>query len=138
METFFLLVLMTLAYLLGAGSVVGVGKLAGVPLPPGAAALLVFGMPLAASWLAEFTTGLWRHTPGSLGLGTLTVVLPMALAGFLTAAAALGLQHWGQPMDSLSPRDSTALSAWVALALIATTITLALWRYWPEPPPRLW
>lgn len=138
METLFILLLMTITYLLGAGAIVGAGKLAGLPLPPGSMMLLVFGMPIAASWLAEFTTGLWRHTPGTLGLGALTVALPMALAGTLTAAAALGLQHWGQPVDTLTPRDSSALSAWVALALFATTITLALWRYWPEPRARLW
>jgi hypothetical protein len=138
METFFLLALMMLAHLLGAGVAMGGGKFLGFSPPPGSMALLVLGMPLAAAWLAEFTTGLWRHTPGTLGLGSLTVALPMAVSGLFTAAVAIGLCRRLNSASILFSRDSPALTAWVTLALAATMLTLALWRYWPEPRARLW
>lgn len=138
METFILLVLMAVAYLSGAGIVMGGGRLLGFPMLTGVMTLLVFGMPLAACWVAELCTGLWRHTPGSLGLGTLNVAHPMSLAGFLTAIAAVAMRCWIDPVDPSLPRESSTLTPWVALALISTVLAVALWRFWPEPRARLW
>lgn len=137
MDTFLLLILMAAASLLGSGVVLGGGRLLGAPTLSGPLALLVLGLPILAAWLAELSTGLWRHTPGTLGLGSLTATVPMFVSGFSITFAALVMRIWVEPFDQSVPRDSVTLTAWLMMAVMATVLTLALWRYWPEPRARL-
>lgn len=129
-----LLVLAAAAYGVGVGIVAGPLALVGVGFVGGAATLLVLAMPLASVLLVEGTTRLWRHTPGSLGLGGLTLLGPMLIAGVASAIVARCLHAFASPFDSSSPREGPALDLRLAGALGA----LALWRFWPEPRARLW
>ncbi|MEX0760680.1 MAG: hypothetical protein WD100_13950 [Tistlia sp.] len=131
------LAVVALGDLVGAGAAWLLLKLAGAGLLLTRPALYLLTLPLAVTLLSEAFTGLWRHTPGSLGLGGLTVFLPMLLAGAAAVALALLAQNFlpsGPPLSRRGP----PLTAYLALALAATLLALCLWRFWPEPRARLW
>jgi len=130
---------MAVAHALGYWLVRGGARLvAGAPLGVHAHAWLVFAGPVALCALAEVATRLWDRTPGTLGLGSLTVVLPMLLLGAACAAAHLTLASLAPVPDVHDPRDAPAvLTAWTATAFALSGVGLALWRFWPAPTPRL-
>jgi hypothetical protein len=127
-----------LGYLLGAAAAFLLLRLAGAGLQLDRAALYLLTLPLAVTLLSEAFTGLWRHTPGSLGLGGLTVFLPMLIAGAAALTLACAAQKLLAPLDPALPRGEGALTAWVAVALASSLLALGLWRFWPEPTARLW
>lgn len=136
-ETLFQLAVVTLGYLLGAGGLLLLLWLLGLPLAPARAAALVLALPLATVLIAEGFTGLWLHTPGSLGFGRLWVVFPLLVAGGLAVAAAVAAQRLLPPFDPGLARLEPGLTAWLLVAAACSLAALALWRWWPEPRPRL-
>lgn len=137
-DTILLLALMSLAYGLGAGATAGMLKLSGHPLDASAATWVVLVPPLVVAALAEALTQLWQRTPGTLGTGSLVVVLPMAVAGVAAVAIAATTQALAPAFDPSLPRGNAGLDPRLAAALLATLVALALWRFWPVPTPRLW
>lgn len=137
MDTLLLLILMGVASLGSSAVVLAMGRVLGAATLTAPVASLVLGLPVAAVCFVEWRTGLWRHTPGSLGLGSLNVAMPMCLAGIAIAIAALVMRTRVLPFDRTLPRDSATLTPWLVFAVLATVLTLALWRYWPAPRPRL-
>jgi len=105
-----------------------------VGAPP---AYLLFLPPLLVCAVFELATGLWEGTPGSLGLGPLEVVKPMAVAGLATALAQLALRALAPLPTDLPARETGALAIWAGAAVLLVALTLALWRYWPPPMARL-
>ncbi|MBZ0215110.1 MAG: hypothetical protein K8F25_01030 [Fimbriimonadaceae bacterium] len=101
------------------------------------ASLLVLLLPLVCVNVIEAFTHLWLRTAGTLGLGGLVVFVPMLIAGALVGSGLLIAFRVIEPFDPSLPRYSESLTAWVVLALICAAITIALWRYWPEPRARL-
>lgn len=134
----FQLGVVALGYLLGAAAAFLPLRLAGAGLPLDRAALGLLALPLAATLLAEATTGLWRHTPGTLGLGGLTVFLPMLFAGAGAVVLAWAAQRLPAALDATLPRGEGLLTAWVAVAVLSSVLALGLWRFWPAPTARLW
>jgi len=133
------LAIIALGYAIGGGVVVLLLKLIGFPLGLNHATLLILTLPLFATLLLETFTGLWRHTPGTLGFGGLVVFVPMLIAGAAIVIAAAVAQRLLIPFDPTLPRDSGGdISGWLLVAFICTGFSLALWRYWPEPMARLW
>ena len=110
----------------------------GRPLPEGLP-LLLLGAPILLCLLFEWVTGLWQHTPGSVGLGPLSVVSPMLLAGAGVAAVFLLLRGFGPVLPAGFTREQFggAITLWGVATLAAAAASLALWRFWPAPPPRL-
>ena len=107
---------------------------------PDGLTLILAGVPLLLCLLFEWSTGLWDRTPGTLGLGSLTVALPMALAGAGAAAAFLLLRGFGPAVveagfgrEQLGP----AITVWGVATIGIAILALALWRFWPAPTPRL-
>lgn len=137
MELLFQLLILALGYFSGI-AIIPVLKLAGITFTASHEAILVLALPILCTLVAEGLTMLWLHTPGSLGLGGLTAFLPMLLAGFINAVTATAAQKVLPPFDPNSARDSAALTAWLALAMVCSVISLGLWRFWPAPPPKLW
>jgi hypothetical protein len=135
-ELLFLLAILAVAYVLGAGAAILALRLGGVSLL-NHAALLVLGMPLACALIAEATTKFWRHTPGTLGFGGLTVVVPMFIAGVGVVVVIFFARMLFEPFDASMSRDSGNVTPWVVVALLCSVLALALWRYWPEPRARL-
>ena len=132
------LAVIALGYAIGGGIVFIVFRVAGFPVTFDQATLLVLALPLIATLLLETFTGLWRHTPGSLGLGGFVAFIPMLIAGAGIAIAAVTARKLMLPFDPSFPRESGSLSGWLLLAFTCTGFSLALWRYWPAPTPRLW
>jgi len=110
------------------------GLRAAAGAPP---AYLLFLTPLLVCAVFEFATGLWEKTPGSLGLGPLDVVKPMAVAGLATAVAHLALRAALPLPADLSPRETGALAIWAAASVALIALALGLWRFWPPPMARL-
>ncbi len=112
--------------------------LPGRPLPEGLP-LLLLGVPILLCLLFEGATGLWQHTPGSVGLGPLSVVMPMLLAGAGVAAIFLLLRGFGPVLPAGFTREQLGpvITLWGAATLAAAAMSLALWRFWPAPAPRL-
>ncbi len=138
-ETAFQLAVIALGYAIGCGAVMVMLRLFGLPFALNHATMLILTLPLVSTVVAEWFTGLWLHTPGALGFGGLVVFIPMLVAGAATALAALGAQRLMIPYDARLPRDSGGdLSGWLLTAFICSGLSLALWRYWPEPTARLW
>ncbi len=137
-EVVALLVILTISYLLGVVGVVAPLKLAGVEVPlTNHTSLLIWVLPLISVNVIEYLTRLWSNTPGAAGLGSLTVVVPMFLAGLVAGVSLSVAQRLFEPFDHTLTRHSEELTSWVAVALACTVITVALWRYWPEPTPKL-
>lgn len=133
------LAIIALGYAIGGGIVVIMLRLAGFPLAFDQATLLVLALPLVATLLLEMFTGLWRHTPGTLGLGGVVVFIPMLIAGAGIALAAVAGRRLMIPFHPALPRESGGdISGWLLLAFVCTGFCLALWRYWPAPTARLW
>ena len=68
-----------------------------------------------------------------LWLGLLVLV-----AGLVSAFAAVIAQKYLAPLNPDSARSSENLTGWLVVAIACTIMTLALWRFWPEPRARLW
>jgi hypothetical protein len=133
------LAVIALGYVIGGGVLMLILRMMGLPLGFSHATMLVLTLPLVATLLLEMFTGLWRHTPGSLGFGGFVVFVPMLIAGAATAVAATGAQRLMVPFDPSMPRGSgSELSGWLLLAFVCSGLSLALWRYWPAPTARLW
>lgn len=137
MELLFQLLIMAVGYALGM-IVIGVAKIAGVAFTFNSAALMVLVFPIVSALMAEGFAKLWLTTPGTLGLGGLVVFMPMLIAGLTSALAAIVAQRLMVPLDPHSGRGSESLTGWLVLAIACTVVTLALWRFWPEPRARLW
>ena len=129
--------ILALGYGIGAGVLIGLLRLFGLPFPFTQTAAFVLTLPLVATLVAEAFTGLWQHTPGTMGLGGLTAFVPMLVAGALVVAVTFAAQAFLAPFDPSLPRHAPTLTAWVAIAAGLTLATLALWRFWPEPTARL-
>ncbi|ADZ68495.1 hypothetical protein [Polymorphum gilvum] len=102
--------------------------------PPLAAALFGFAaVPLLCVLIAEAATRHWYDTPGTLGTGSLFIVLPAATAG---AAAALVLSLAGVfGLPAANWRAQPGI--WLGLTASLSAVALLLWRVWPTPRPRL-
>jgi hypothetical protein len=138
-ETAGQLAIVAFGFVIGAGIVLLLARLLGISLDFSRATLLVLTLPLLATLLLEMFTGLWRHTPGSLGFGGFVVFFPMLIAGAGTAIAALVGQKLMIPFDATMPRESGGdISGWLLLAFLCSGFSLGLWRYWPAPVARLW
>lgn len=137
MELLFQLLIMAVGYALGMIAI-GVVKIAGVAFTFNTSALMVLVFPIVSALMAEGLTKLWLTTPGTLGLGGLVAFMPMLIAGLTSAFAAIVAQRLMLPLDPDSARSSESLTGWLLLAIACTVVTLALWRYWPEPRARLW
>lgn len=137
MELFFQLAIMAVGYALGIIPI-GVVKLAGVAFIFNNSALMVLVFPIVSALMAEGFIKLWLTTPGTLGLGGLVAFMPMLIAGLTSALAAIVAQRLMLPLDPDSARSSENLTGWLLLAIGCTVVTLALWRFWPEPRARLW
>ena len=137
MELFFQLVIMAVGYAVGMVPIVLL-KFAGLAFTFNSAAMLVLLLPLMSALLAEGLTKLWDTTPGTLGLGGLVAFMPMLVAGLVSAFAAVIAQKYLAPLDPYSPRSSENMTGWLVVAIACTIMTLALWRFWPEPRARLW
>jgi hypothetical protein len=137
MELLFQLLIMAVGYAFGM-IVIGVVKLAGLAFTFNSAAMLVLLLPLMSALMAEGFTKLWLTTPGTLGLGGLVAFMPMLIAGLTSALAAIVAQRLMVPLDADSARSSESLTGWLLLAIACTVVTLAFWRFWPEPRARLW
>lgn len=137
MELFFQLLIIAVGYAFGMISIVLL-KFAGLAFTFNSAAMLVLLLPLISALMAEGSTKLWLTTPGTLGLGGLVAFMPMLVAGLASAVAAIVAQRFMVPLDPDSARSSDGLTGWLVLAIACTVVTLALWRYWPEPRARLW
>ena len=124
-------------YVLGAAWVLFILRFVGYPLAVNPATLFVLALPLVSAGLAEAFVRLWLHTPGAVGLGGLTVFVPMLVAGAVSLIAAFGGQQVLAPFDPTAPRNSQSLTAWVGLAVTCSLFALALWRFWPAPRARL-
>lgn len=133
------LAIIALGYVIGGGIVLILLRITGFPLALDHPTLLVLTLPLVTTLLFEVFTGLWRHTPGSLGFGGVVVFIPMLIAGAGIVVAAFGARKLMIPFDPTLPRDSGGdISGWLLLAFICTGFSASLWRYWPAPTPRLW
>jgi hypothetical protein len=108
------------------------------PVPDGLA-LVLAGAPLLLCLMFEWASGLWGRTPGSMGLGSLSVVLPMLLAGASAALAFLLLRWLGPELTPGFTRSQlgAAITLWGAATLGVASLSLALWRFWPAPAARL-
>jgi hypothetical protein len=108
------------------------------PVPDGLA-LVLAGAPLLLCLMFEWSTGLWERTPGTLGLGSLSVALPMLLAGASAAIVFLLLRWLGPELTPDFTRNQlgAAITLWGAATLGVASLSLALWRFWPEPVARL-
>ncbi|SMF35956.1 hypothetical protein SAMN06265365_11229 [Tistlia consotensis] len=137
-EMAFQLALMAAGYLLGAASGFFAVRLVGLGVVPNAAALYVLALPLASTLVTEGFTRLWRHTPGSFGLGGLTAFLPMLVAGAGIVVLLAGAQRLVAPFDPSLPDRAGPLTVWVGLAAFCSLAALGFWRFWPEPTARLW
>ena len=137
MELLFQLLIMAVGYALGM-IVIGVVKIAGVAFIFNNSTLMVLVFPIVSALMAEGFTKLWLTTPGTLGLGGLVAFMPMLIAGLTSALAAIVAQRFMVPLDPHSGRGSESLTGWLVLAITCTVVTLALWRFWPEPRARLW
>lgn len=137
MELFFQLLILAVGYFSGI-AIIPVLKLAGIAFTASHGAILVLALPVLCTLAAEGLTMLWLHTPGTLGLGGLTAFLPMLAAGLINAVTATAAQKLLLPIDPNSARDSASLTAWLAVAMVCSVISLGLWRFWPAPPPKLW
>lgn len=133
----FLQLLVAVGFLLAAGLASALLRLVPGAVPADPGTFLILALPLVALLLAEGATGLWLRTPGTLGLGSLNVIVPALAAGALAAVINAAAHKILVPLDPEFPRESEGFTIWIALAVIATTAALALWRYWPEPRPRL-
>jgi len=132
------LLVLVLGYALGAAVVVGGARLLGLAPAPDAATWMVLVMPLATVCVAEGFSGLWRCTPGSLGLGGLVAFVPMLVGAVVIAIVALAAQRLLPAHDASIARDSSSLTSWTAVACACAAVAVALWRWWPEPRARLW
>jgi hypothetical protein len=137
MDTFFQLIIIAAGFVCGS-AIILIVKLLGLTFPISSAVLLVLTLPLVSAFVAEGFTGLWLHTPGSVGLGPLMLFIPMLVAGFICAVSAIVMQKLMLPFDPYSARSSETLTQWVALAITCSFLTLSLWRFWPAPAARLW
>jgi hypothetical protein len=136
-ELLFQLAVLLIGYLIGASAILFGARMVAGAFEANAAAFLVLTMPIACTLIAEAHSQLWRHTPGSLGLGGLVAFLPMLVAGAGIGVAIVVAQ---QVMPSFRPhisRDTDYLSTWLILAMAGSAVALGLWRYWPEPRARL-
>jgi hypothetical protein len=108
------------------------------PMPDGLPLVLV-GVPLLLCLMFEWAAGLWLRTPGSVGLGSLSVALPMLLAGAGAAAAFLLLRAFGPELSAGFTREQlgAAITLWGVTTLGVAAVSLALWRFWPAPAARL-
>ena len=108
------------------------------PTPDGLPLVLV-GVPLLLCLLFEWAGGLWLRTPGSVGMGSLSVAVPMLLAGAGAAAAFLLLRAFGPELSAGFTREQlgAAITLWGVTTLGVATVSLALWRFWPAPAARL-
>jgi hypothetical protein len=136
-EFLFQLFVLFLGYLVGAAAVLFGARLIGLSFQANNAALLVLALPILSALVAEAFTGLWLHTPGTLGLGGLTAFMPMLTAAVVISLALLLAQRFLPAFDPEFPRDSGGVASWTGLALAGSALALALWRYWPEPRARL-
>ncbi len=137
MELLLQLLIIAAGYFSGT-AIIPVLKLAGIAFTASHAVILVLVLPIICTFAAEGLTMLWLHTPGTLGLGGLTVFIPMLVGGLINAVAAVAAQKLLLPFDPASARDSESLTGWLALAIVCSIINLGLWRFWPAPPPKLW
>lgn len=137
MELFFQLLIMAIGYAVGVVPIVLL-KFAGLAFTFNSAAMLVLLLPVMSALMTEGLTGLWDTTPGTVGLGGLVAFLPMLVAGLISAFAAVIAQKYLAPLDPYNPRSSEGLTGWIVVAIVCTIMTLALWRFWPEPRARLW
>ncbi|MCC0035660.1 MAG: hypothetical protein H6887_10395 [Hoeflea sp.] len=137
MELLFQLLIMAVGYAFGMVAI-GIVKIAGVAFTFNSAALMVLVFPIVSALMAEGFTKLWLSTPGTLGLGGLVAFMPMLVAGLTSAIAAIVAQRLMVPLDPDSGRSSESLTGWLLLAIACIVVTLALWRFWPEPRARLW
>jgi hypothetical protein len=101
--------------------------------------LILFGAPLLLCLAFEWATGLWDHTPGTLGFGSLAVALPMLLSGATAALAFLLLRGFGPAFAEDFGRDGSGamITLWGLATIGLAAVSLALWRFWPEPTARL-
>lgn len=137
MELFFQLMVLAVGYA-GGMIVILLLKLAGMAFTFNSAAMMVLVLPLVSALVAEGFARLWLTTPGAVGLGGLVAFMPMLVAGLISAIAAMIAQRLMLPLDPNSARSSENLTGWLVLAITCSVVTLALWRFWPEPRARLW
>jgi len=130
--------LAVVAYALGAAAALCAPRLFGVGFDANHPAFLVLMLPVVTTVVAEAVTGLWRGTPGALGLGSLNVVLPLCVAGLVAGIAVVVAQRFLAPFEFRFSRDAESLTAWVVVAFACSGVALALWRAWPAPRARLW
>jgi hypothetical protein len=140
-DRIFLMGLMIVAYAIGFALVRWtVGFLTPVrPVPLGLSLVMIFAPPLLCMAF-EWTSRFWDNTPGAVGTGSLTVVVPMLLAGLLAGAVFLGLRALGPAVErGYMGRGAVAplLAAWGWATVGLVAATFALYRYWPEPRARL-
>jgi hypothetical protein len=116
-----------------------VGFLMPVRPAPVGLLLILAGAPLLLSLAFEWATGLWDHTPGTLGFGSLNVALPMLIAGAAAALAFLLLRGFGPALAGGFDRETLgpAITLWGVATIGLAALSLALWRFWPEPTARL-
>lgn len=124
-------------YVIGAAWVLLILRFVGYPLAITPATLFVLALPLVSTGLAEAFVRLWLHTPGAVGMGGLTVFVPMLIAGAVSLVGAFGGQQILAPVDATAPRGSQSLTGWLVLAVLCSLFALALWRFWPAPRARL-
>jgi len=136
-----LMVIMIAAYGIGFALVRWtVGFLVPVRAVPLGLSLVMILMPLLVCMAFEWASELWDHTPGTLGLGSLTVATPMLLAGGAAGAAFLALRVFGPALaEGYIGRAEVMplLLTWGWAAIGLTAVAFALYVYWPEPRPRL-
>jgi hypothetical protein len=108
------------------------------PAPDGLP-LILAGAPLLLCLAFEWSTGLWDHTPGTLGFGSLNVALPMLLSGAAAAFAFLLLRGFGPAFAGGFDRDTSGamITFWGLATIGLMAVSLALWRFWPEPTAKL-
>jgi hypothetical protein len=108
------------------------------PAPEGLP-LILAAAPLLLCLAFEWATGLWDHTPGTLGFGSLNVALPMLLSGAGVALTFLLLRSFGLAWAGGFDREALgpAITLWGVATIGLAALSLALWRFWPEPTARL-
>lgn len=129
---------MSVGYILGIAGIFAL-KIFGLAFVLNYSVALMLVFPLICVCAAEALTQLWTNTPGSLGLGTLNVFIPMVISGLLSAVGAVALQRWqvSGHLDG-NVRNFGTVAEWIVLSVVCSAITLSLWRFWPTPTARLW